>query len=51
MGQITGIYRKRIPKELEKLKTEGYLYLNSGRYEMTEKGKILLLGCDEAGRF
>ena len=50
MGKATGIFRKTIKKELEKLKTEGYLCLDSEKYEMTEKGKILLLGADEAGR-
>ncbi len=49
MGQATQIYRKRIPKELEKLKMEGYLCVSSGKYKMTEKGKQLLLGCDESG--
>jgi len=49
IGRKTGIYRKRIPKELEKLKTEGYLYLNSGKYYMTDKGKKLA-GIDESGR-
>ena len=49
MGKQVGLSRKVIKKELEKLKTEGYIYESSGRYEMTEKGELLLLGCDEAG--
>ncbi len=41
----------KLQEELEKLKTEGYLYFNSGRYHMTDNGKRLLLGADEAGSF
>lgn len=51
MEKDIALSRKIIKKELEKLKTEGYLYFNLGKYIMTEKGKTLLLGADEAGSF
>ena len=44
------MYRKAIPKRLEKLKTKGFVEVRNGVLKVTEKGKTLLLGVDESGR-
>lgn len=50
IGKATNIYRKTIKKDLEKLKTEGFVEYSNKEWKMTEKGQNLILGIDEAGK-
>jgi glutamine cyclotransferase len=42
--------KRSYKKDLEKLKTEGFIYYLNEGWKMTEKGQNLILGADEAGR-